>query len=134
MKGQLSLEVLLVLGLVFVFLVPVLFYFFYQSMVVSQHISQEYSLQWILDMEHVIENVYYGGPGTKIVMDEILPSKIKQIQVRNSKGTYLIYVFEDGTEIVSYFPMKVVLAGSWDKLSSFKLTVENQNGTVVIKS
>ncbi|NPA22339.1 MAG: hypothetical protein GXN92_02040 [Candidatus Micrarchaeota archaeon] len=134
MKGQLSLEVLLVLGLIFVFLIPILFYFFYEYMLVSDHMTREYAIQWIMDLERVAENVYYGGPGTRIVMDQMLPTSIKSIQVKEvSNGTLVVYEFVDGTQIVSYFPMSVVLAGgNWDALTSFKIKVENKNGTVEI--
>ncbi len=133
MKAQLSLEILLVLGLIFVFLVPILFYFFYQYGVVSNKISQQYSLQWIENFNKLIENVYYSGPGSLTITDTALPTSVNSIEIKHNQGSYLIYRFQDGTEIVSYFPMDIQLSGTnWRKISNTKLKIENKNGTIVI--
>lgn len=113
-KGQSSLEYLLIVGITFAIIVPTTYLFYNYSKESSQEITDLQVIQFGRTLVDTAESIFYSGQGSKTVLDMNVPEKITSAVIIDGRELVLNMSTPFGISEIVFF-------------SSVNLTAPGQN-------
>jgi hypothetical protein len=102
-KGQSSLEYLLIVGLTFAIIVPTTYLFYNYSKESSQEIADAQIIQFGRTLVDTAESIFYSGQGSKTVLDMNVPEKITSAVIIDGKEFVLNMSTSFGISEIVFF-------------------------------
>ena len=113
-KGQSSLEYLLIVGLTFAIIVPTTYLFYNYSKESSQEIADAQIIQFGRTLVDTAESIFYSGQGSKTVLDMNVPEKITSAVIIDGKEFVLNMSTSFGiSEIVFFSSVNLTAIGPY---------------------
>src|SRR3989344_4491163 len=113
-KGQSSLEYLLIVGITFAIIIPTTYLFYNYSKESSQEITDAQVIQFGRTLVDTAESIFYSGQGSKTVLDMNVPEKITSAIIIDGRELVLNMSTPFGVSEIVFF-------------SSVNLTAPGQN-------
>ena len=114
LKGQSSLEYLLIVALTFAIIVPTIYLFYNYSKESSQEIADSQIIQFGKTLVDASESIFYSGQGSKTVLDMNVPEKIVGAVIIDGKELVLNMSTPFGiSEIVFFSSVNLTTIGSY---------------------
>ena len=103
LKGQSSLEYLMIVALTFAIIVPTTYLFYNYSKESSQEITDAQIIQFGRTLVDTAESIFYSGQGSKTVLDMNVPEKIVSAVIIDGKEFVLNMSTPFGISEVVFF-------------------------------
>ncbi len=112
-KGQSSLEYLLIVALTFAIIVPTTYLFYNYSKESSQEITDAQIIQFGRTLVDTAESIFYSGQGSKTVLELNIPENIVSAVIIDGKELVLNMATNFGnTEIVFFSSVSLTTTGA----------------------
>jgi len=137
-KGQVSLELLVMVFFITVIFLPILYFFYLKASETSIQSSNEYALSYADAIYSAAYSVYYAGNNSYVIITLNIPKGIKSIDVSSIKDENKLLIIEaEGGNVTKIMPTNTIIEGmSKEKLINPGIREINisYNGTIVIKA
>lgn len=130
MKAQLSLEYLLLVGLILMLLAPVFYYAFSTS---TQTIKMNEADNFVKSIANTADTLYSLGPGSQDSIEINVPKGTKNITLKNKEVLLIIYIF-NGEAYISADTKTNISGNITTKSGSYHITLKNENNTIKVTS
>jgi len=128
-RGQVAIEYLLLIGVIFLAIIPVFYYAIQQS---SQDVRMNEANDFASTLAKTADVVYALGPGSQDYVNVVLPGGVENISITRNEILLKVKIFGGTADIFAH--SKTNLTGSLSTISGSKhISVKNINGTVRIE-
>ena len=130
MKSQISLEYLLLVGLLLAVLSPIFYYSFSTS---TQTIKMNQASNLVKKIANTADTLYALGPNSQDTIEIIVPGGVENITIDNKEVLLAINLFKG----ISYIGMdtKTNISGTINtKAGDYHITLKNENNTIKVTS
>lgn len=130
MRAQISTEFLIIFGIVILFFIPTIFYFYIRGSELNLLFSKSALNLLLSRLASTIETVGYSGDGAKIYMDISFPPYLEKIEFVN-RGVGGLIIAKVGKEAI-YYPTSFKLEEKNITLSgkNYRFLITSKNGKV----
>ncbi len=128
-RGQVAIEYLLLIGVIFLAVIPVFYYALQQS---SQDVRMNEASDFVNTLAKTADVVYALGPGSRDYVNVVMPGGVENISIIRNEILLKVKIFGGMADIFAY--SKANLTGSLSTISGSRhVSVKNINGTVRIE-
>lgn len=127
-RGQIATEYLILIGVIFLAIIPIFYYALQQS---SQNVRMNEANDFVNTIAKTADMVYALGPGSQDYIKVEMPGGVESISINRNEILLKVRIFGGVADIFAY--SKANLTGSLTTTSgSHHVSVKNLNGTIQI--
>lgn len=128
-RGQISVEYLILIGVIFLAIIPIFYYALQQS---SQNVRMNEANDFVSTLASTADMVYALGPGSQDYVKVVMPGGVENVSISRNEISLKVRIFGGIADIFAY--SKANLIGSISTGSGSRhISVKNINGTVRIE-
>ncbi len=140
-KGQIAFETILIVGFIFLLLIPLIFVLFNRSVSIQDELATIQTSRALFTLSSAVDSVGVLGPNNSVVVEVIFPNNIKNISIGKDSNReisailstslgdiHIVKMTEFNISTTSDFPEGVIKSGRY----RFKITYSESEKEVKI--
>lgn len=137
MKGQVSVELLVVVGFIVLLFIPLLLFVYYKAGELNRGIQMLQGRLLSSKLAFIANSLGYLGDGSSLKAEFLLPDQVSKLEFKDyaesgSTGGEVLITLQDGSQVsqVTQFPLSS--AQSYGGGANYKLEFLSENGKIMV--